>query len=288
MGRHEAEPIVVAVDDSPNSTAAVRWAARESMLRGAPVRIVHALAPGLEGGVGPRSGIHLNDREVAERILVDAEGAFRAERDPVGMDGVSVAVLEGAAVDCLVDASKQAQMIVVGTRGLHAAGRMLLGSVSAAVIHRAHCPVAVIPLPAQRPLPPGDDPVLVGVDHTDANGDAISLAFDEASRRGAKLVVVHAWSDVGIPPVIGEARWHDREAEMRARTAERLAPWREERPGVDVELRVVCDVPAHALTFESRYSQLVVVGGRRGGSLGSVSSAVVSRSETPVIVALER
>jgi nucleotide-binding universal stress UspA family protein len=281
------EPIVVAVDDSANSTAAVRWAARESALRGARVRIVHVLASGLDGGVGPRSGIHLNDREVAKRILLDAEEAFRATRDPIGMDGVRVAVLEGSVVDCLVDASMQAQMIVVGTHGLHAAGQMLLGSVSAALIHRAHCPVAVIPLPAQRPLP-CDDPVLVGVDDTDATGAAISLAFDEASRRGAKLVAVHAWSDVGIPPVIGEDRWHDREADMRARTAGRLAPWREERPDVDVELRVVCDVPAHALTFESRYSQLVVVGGRRGGSLGSVSSAVVRGSQAPVIVALER
>lgn len=287
MVRTMTEPIVVAVDDSPNSTAAVRWAARESTLRAAPVRIVHALASRLDAGVGPRGSVHLHDREVVERILVDAEATFRATRDPIGMDGVSVAVLEGSVVDNLVDASKQAQMIVVGTRGLHAAGRMLLGSVSAALIHRAHCPVAVIPLPAQRPLP-CDDPVLVGVDDTDATGDAISLAFDEASRRGAKLVAVHAWSDVGIPPVLGEDRWHDREAGMRARTAERLDPWRQERPDVDVELRVVCDVPAHALTFESRYSQLVVVGGRRRGSLDSVSSAVVRGSRAPVIVALER
>jgi nucleotide-binding universal stress UspA family protein len=250
----------------------------------APVRIVHGLGSRLDAGVGPRSGVHLHDREVAERLLVDAEETFRATRGPLGTDDLNVAVLDGPVVDSLIDASKQAQMIVVGTRGLHSAGRMLLGSVSAALIHRAHCPVAVVPLQRERPLR-CDDPVLVGIDSTDATDVALARAFDEAALRGVNLVALHAWSDVGIPPVVGEDRWHEREADARAKAAERLGGCRNAHPDVHVDLRVVCDVPAHAMVFESRYSQLVVVGHRHGKQLGSVSSAVVSRSRVPVIVA---
>ena len=131
--------------------------------------------------------------------------------------------------------------------------------------------------------------MLLGVDGTVASERATALAFNEAARRGVDLIALHAWTDVGIPPMLATDWWHDVQNQAREVLAERLAGWQEKYPDVHVDRRVVCDVPAHALTAESRYSQLVVVGSHgRGGFagmlLGSVGSAVAHASDAPVIV----
>ena len=131
--------------------------------------------------------------------------------------------------------------------------------------------------------------MLLGVDGTIASEAAIALAFDEAARRGSGLLALHAWTDVGIPPLLGTDWWYDRQAEAREIVAERLAGWQEKYPDVHVDRRVVCDVPSHALIAESRNAQLVVVGSRgRGGFastwLGSVGSAVAQSANVPVLV----
>jgi nucleotide-binding universal stress UspA family protein len=129
----------------------------------------------------------------------------------------------------------------------------------------------------------------LGIDGSIASEAATALAFDEASRRGVDLVALHAWSDVGIPPLFINDWWYDLQTEARELLAERLAGWQEKYPDVHVDRRIVCDVPAHALVAESRVAQLVVVGSHgRGGFagmlLGSVGAAVAHASDAPVIV----
>jgi len=131
-------------------------------------------------------------------------------------------------------------------------------------------------------------PVLLGIDGSPASQAATALAFDEASRRQVDLVALHAWSDVGVFPMLG-MDWHEYEDEGQEVLGERLAGWQEQYPDVHVRRRIVCDTPARWLIDESQRAQLVVVGSHgRGGFpgmlLGSVSSALAQSAISPVIV----
>lgn len=110
-------------------------------------------------------------------------------------------------------------MTVVGSTGLGAIGRLLLGSVSTSLIHHGHGPVAVIR--TDRAVAE-DAPVVVGIDGSPASETAAALAFDEASRRGVPLVALHAWSDVGVMPLLNIDR-SDYEEQAHEILAERLA-----------------------------------------------------------------
>ena len=170
-------------------------------------------------------------------------------------------------------------------------GRAVLGSVSSGLVHHAHCPVAVIH--AEQAQTPGSNlPVLLGIDGSPASEAATALAFDEASRRGVDLVALHAWSDVGVFPVVG-MYWHEYEDQGHELLGERLAGWQEQYPDVHVRRRITCDQPARRLIEESEQAQLVVVGSHgRGGFtgmlLGSVSSAVAQGAKAPVLVVRDK
>ena len=132
-------------------------------------------------------------------------------------------------------------MLVVGSQGIGALGRLLLGSVSTALIQHAHCPVAVI-RSDEGTLPDPNAPVLVGIDGSPASEAATALAFDEASRRKVDLVALHAWSDVGVFPILG-MDWRERESEGEEVLGERLAGRQQEYPDVHVQRMLVCDKP---------------------------------------------
>jgi len=108
-------------------------------------------------------------------------------------------VMAAPIVPVMVEMSKDADMMVVGCRGRGAVSGLLLGSVSSALVHHAHCPVAVIH-DAIPPLPdPAHAPVVVGIDGSPASELATAMAFDEASRRGVGLV--------GEPVVVVKSLW---------------------------------------------------------------------------------
>jgi nucleotide-binding universal stress UspA family protein len=128
----------------------------------------------------------------------------------------------------------------------------------------------------------------MGIDGSPASEAATALAFNEASRRGVELVALHAWSDVGVFPMLG-MDWRESEAKGQEILAERLAGWREQYPDVRVKRLIFCDKPSRWLLEQSAHAQLVIVGNRgRGGFagmlLGSVSSALVHAATVPVIV----
>ena len=178
-------------------------------------------------------------------------------------------------------------MVVVGSRGLGSIGGALLGSVSRGLLHHAQCPVTVIKADAVKAHGP-NSPVLLGIDGSVASEEATAVAFDEASRRGVDLVALHAWSDVGVFPILG-MDWHKYERQGHEVLADLLSRWQARYPNVNVRQRIVGDRPARWLINESRQAQLVVVGSRgRGGIasmlLGSVSTAVAESASAPVIV----
>lgn len=282
--------IVVGVDGSAASKAAVDWAAHDAAMRKLSLTLVH-VAAGL-GGTWPQTPLPIGfgewqqrlGREILDEAVTIAEDASRETR-PVQL---KTEMYYSATVPTLVDMSKDAEMVAVGCHGEGAFGA-LLGSVSSGVIHHAHCPVAVIrdeyPLTAHDP----QAPVLVGIDGSPVPELATAIAFDEASRRRVDLIALHAWSDAAVSDFFG-MNWSTMEASEDEVLAERLAGWQERYPDVSVHRHVVCDRPARQLVEHADAAQLVVVGSHgRGGFagmlLGSVSAAVVQASRTPVIVA---
>jgi nucleotide-binding universal stress UspA family protein len=146
LEQHEREwimgRIVVGVDSSQTSLKALRWALEEARLRGAELELVHAFPrPEL---VGMTMVVTLPSdeelREASEQVLAEALAAVG------GADGLAVTQRVGAGgpASVLVEAAKDAELLVIGSRGLGGFRGMLLGSVTQQVIAHAPCPVVVI------------------------------------------------------------------------------------------------------------------------------------------------
>lgn len=280
--------ILVAVDGSAESDAALRWAAQEAVAREVPVTLMNVIEPvTVTWPVGYLDASFVTwQKDNAEHLLEQAQKTVQAESGENPPPQIHTEIRYSPAVPALADASKKAQMVVVGSRGMGTVGRALLGSVSHGLLHHAHCPVVV--LRGDAPLANPGAPVLLGIDGSPASEAATAFAFEEASLRGAPLVALHAWSDLTAVPVAG-IDWSAFEEDGREVLAERLAGWQERYPDVVVTRKVHYDRPSHWLIEESEHAQLVVVGSHgRGGFtgmlLGSVSSAVVQGAHVPVVV----
>lgn len=225
-----------------------------------------------------------------QQIIDAALSAAREATKNSAAVQINTEVFISPLVPTLLDLTKEAQMMVVGSRGHGAAlHRVLLGSVSTALVHHAHCPVAVI---HDEAAAGPQAPVVVGIDGSPASELATAIAFDEASWRGVELVALHAWSDVDMSRFPG-AQWSVVGPAAAETLAERLAGWQERYPDVPVRRVVVLDQPTRHLLAEAKKAQLIVVGSHgRGGFagmlLGSVSTAVVHAAGVPVIVARQR
>jgi len=279
--------VLVAVDGSPESNAALRWAANEAALYRKPLTLVHVVAPVLVTyPIGPvQANVTEWQEQTAKEILDQARQTAEAALDGKAIE-IRTEISYAPIVPSLVEASKHASLVVVGSRGMGRVGRALLGSVSSGLLHHARCPVAVVH-DDHTPVRP-DAPVLLGIDGSPASEAATAVAFREASFRGVGLVALHAWSDVSLFGVRG-VDWAELEEEAKEVLSERLAGWQERYPDVEIQRKVVCDQPARHLIEDSVDAQLVVVGSHgRGGFtgmlMGSVSTAVAQSAKAPVIV----
>ncbi|ACC41896.1 MULTISPECIES: universal stress protein [Mycobacterium ulcerans group] len=286
--------IVVGVDGSAASYAAVSWAARDATLRHVPLTLVHMVnqAVPMWPEMPMMTSMSAWQEEDGRQVLEQA-GKIAQEVTQQGRDTQIKSELRWSApVPTFVELSQEADLVVVGSHGRGAVARGLLGSVSSGVVHRAHCPVAVIrDEDPEAPQPEDRDraPVVVGIDGSSASELATAIAFDEASRRGVELKAVHAWSDLEVVDLPG-LDWSTVKGEAEETLAERLAGWQERYPDVTVDRVVVCDRPARQLIDQAQTAQLVVLGSHgRGGFtsmlVGSTSNAVLHAVHTPVIVA---
>jgi nucleotide-binding universal stress UspA family protein len=136
-------PIVVGVDGSSESEAALRFAADEAKLRGAPLRIVCAWQPSASASLGEAFAATPDAFETAERRAQDVVRAAleHLQHESLEMEAV---IEEGGPGAVLVEQAANAEVLVVGSRGLGATRRLVLGSVSHHVAQHANCPVVIV------------------------------------------------------------------------------------------------------------------------------------------------
>jgi nucleotide-binding universal stress UspA family protein len=280
--------VVVGVDGSAGSLAAVAVAANETALRHRPLRVVHAFIwPYFDIPLGPPpAGLPEGGlRHAAERLLAEAVDCARAAAPEVTVTGELVT---GGAAAVLERESHAAALVVIGDRGLGGFTGLLVGSVAVQLAAHAACPILVV-----RGDPARHGEILLGVDGSPVNQPAVGYAFEEAALRGVALTALHAWTH----PVANEPGdmlelvydLTEVETDETRLLAEALAGWREKYPEVVVHRRVVRQRTRAALINASSRAQLVVVGARgRGGFagllLGSVSQAILHHADCPVAI----
>ncbi|HEY7484905.1 MAG TPA: universal stress protein [Streptosporangiaceae bacterium] len=270
--------ILVGYDGSPESEAALRWAAGEARMRGLPITVCHVWHWPYR--VEP-SGMAVRDtmRRMAEQTAAAGVAVITHVTPKLT---VRARAVSGPTAETLMALSGDAEAIVVGHRGGGGFAELPTGSVAGQLAAHAHCPVIITRGPIRR----GD--VVVGVDGSAASDPALALALEEAALRHVAVTAVCSWWDPGAmtaSPVIETA-------ELRRKAAVRLehiiALWREKYPYVEVRTSLVAEPPRSALIEASKDAGLLVVG-RRGhgeapGPLGSVGQALVHRAHCPVAV----
>jgi nucleotide-binding universal stress UspA family protein len=281
----------VGVDWSDAGRAAVEMAADLARGRRLPLRLVHALEPPLypvRPVVGRVTDVELMLRKSAERLLDEAVEVLQVARPEVT---VVTRLAHGSAVEVLVEESRTADLVVVGSRGAGMLADVLVGSTTLHLASLAACPVIAVPAPPD--LPADRHGVVVGVDGSAVSHDAVAFAFRIASALGEDVLALHSWTHpmrLGagekVPVVYETAVVQDGELLV---TAESLAGWSEQFPDVKVEQRVVRAHPVAALVDAARAARLLVVGTRGRGPvrsllLGSVSHGVLHRATVPVAV----
>ncbi len=287
--------IVVGYDGSEQAGAAVDWAAREATARRVRLRVVYIERPNvLAGPPGADPWMAQQIEQIGRQLTEEAEE--RARR----VDGVDVrsTVLTGPPAGALVDTARDADLLVLGTRGRGELASALLGSVAYSVSAHAECPVVVVRGDGQvRPGPSA--PVVVGVDGSEPARAAVDAAADAAHRYGAPLTVVGAWQGTSAGAWAGEYWMITAEAlEDMDKAAQRetqdvvssaVAQAKQHHGDLAVEGVTTDGMPAKVLVDASVDAGLLVVGARgRGGFtgllLGSVSHGVIHAASRPVMV----
>lgn len=288
--------ILVGTDGSSSALRAVCWAAAEAQRRRVRLVIVHVVDVGLFT-YDPLVRLQYNSEIDDAGAEVVATAEHRVEKHFPNVVTSSM-IKAGDPAAQLIALTGDAILTVVGASGRGGFSATLLGSVAMALITQGGGPVAVIRSPSDGPVP-HTGPVVVGVDGSERSVDAVSWAFDEASRRRAPLVAVHNWtfyasSLAPLPASLESQRAVAAQVvEEREVIAERLAGWQEKYP--DVEVRRISQIghPADELLDVARDAQLIVVGSRGHGELtgawfDSVTRTLIHHAPCPVLIARHR
>lgn len=286
--------ILVGIDGSRGSDAAVDFAVDEARRTGAGLRLVHVL-PGeaLIAGRYPAPLTPIESRRIGQRILRDAAGRTGELLDA---GQVVTDLLTGGRVATLVHAARQTRMVVLGDERRSRSGRVLdrviTGSVLTGVAARSTTPVVAVP----DTWHVGEDrrPVVAAVKDCDGSLGLVRRAVDIAIDRGVTLVLLHAWELPTLYDDMIAARVDTAEFGRDARAAldGLVARATDGRPfaelGLDLEIRVEHGQPAGVLVEASQEADLLLVARRPHafplGHLGATGRAVIREGRCPVEV----
>lgn len=286
-----AGSIVVGIDGSLHSDQALAWAADQASLENRPLTIVHAVRPLGFPAAGTFVSTGVDYGALADALLAAGRELLDEARTRVAEDHPGVEVLDvlssGDARNELVELSRQAAMVVVGSRGLGPVASLLLGSVSVTVSKHASSPVVVCR--PHTPLSPPQVGILVGVDGTSLSLPAAELAFRIAAQRHSTLTVLHScWTPAAVGGQGAGSPAPDLTAQ-RALVAGSLTGLVEKFPDVAVDLRVEHGFADRHLIEASHDHELVVIGHQPISPLrdlvyGSLAPAVVENAVCTVVV----
>ncbi|MGW4076311.1 universal stress protein [Streptomyces asiaticus] len=300
-------PITVGVDGFAESPPAAHWAAREALLRDLRLRLIHAWNPPSP----PAPALpHEDDPSYwSQRLLADLVDELRDTHPGLR---VSAELVPRETVPALLDAARDAEMLVLGSSGRDTPGGFLLGSTGRQILAHGVHPVIMVHADDQ----PLTADVTVGVSLRQPNEEALRFAFDAAARRGGVLRAVHAgtsgpghgeavrregavghleavrheeaagqWEAVGHVEAAGDEEGAGAEGALEAA----LRPWRERYPGVPVAEALTSERPALGVVHTAPGSGLLVLGRDETEPgpvphLGSVIHAAVHHAPCPVAV----
>jgi nucleotide-binding universal stress UspA family protein len=266
--------IVAGYDGSPGAAQALRWAAREARDRGTTLTVTLAWTPD-HMELPTESDLCDLARQHGQEILTRG---LPYAGSVLGPGRVRADLAAGSAARVLCERSREADLVVTGSRGHCELPGVRLGSVCWQVAGHASSPLVVVRgawRPANRP--PG--PVVLGADGSPAGQAAITFAFQEAALRDVPLVTVCALTDA--PGRLGGSRQLEEDFDQLVDSEAK------EHPEVSVVRHVLAGTPRTALLTASAEAQLLVVGARgRGGfdemTLGSIAQAALEYAPCPV------
>lgn len=273
--------IVVGVDGSANSLAALDFAVREAMVRQQPLHLLAAYPrtperPAKQPTGRADAGLCLTAH--LRRVCAAWPGLV-----------VTASNVTGDPAAHLIAASRTASLVVVG-RGQPARPQPV-GAVAAQVVAHARCPTVLVPDSSGAAEPTA---VMVGLGLTPEDESALGFAFEEASVRGLPLLAVHVWSGIPAAAVgsMSPFRYDLREAQAAAdqELSSVLAAWLSKYPGVRVEQMPLYDVdPVRTICDASALAGLVVVGSHRhhlrsSHVLGRTTHTLLQRITCPIVV----
>ncbi|WP_151081498.1 universal stress protein [Nocardioides cynanchi] len=284
--------IVVGVDAAQPTVWALEWAADLAALEHRHVVLVHGTGsplgvalPSMTQGSPDPLDLFADLQAAAHGLLARATTRVVSRQPGLVVHQV---VRSSDARQAVLDASADAAMIVMGSRGRGHVLSIALGSVSEEVVGRATCPVVVIRPRHEHIEPQG---VLVGTDEGPVSLPALHFAYEQAALRGLPLTVMHTvWDEVAArrPSRVTSADDPDL-AEVRRTLVDSLAGPTARFPGVPTRLLIGYGVPAECLLTLADSMDLVVVGHHERGLLGrlthgSTATAILERASVPIAV----
>ena len=281
-------PIVVGVDGSVGSRAAVGWAIDEATRRGAPVELVHSWRPMYRAthNAAGDSEAEMVARDHGAWLLAAAAGSVTSSAPQLA---VTTRLIKGRPSAGLLEAAAKAQLLVVGARGVGGYAGLSLGSVSLHVV--AHSPSSVVVVRSAREV----GPVIVGIDGSAESKNVLRAALEEANLRHSPLVVmsalfVHSRAE-GV--LDRERAFAAAQANANYSLEELLGVISTEYGTVEVSQSLPIGYPAEVLANASMSAQLLIVGSHGGGGfsgmkLGSIAHAVVHNAHCTVMVIRDR
>ncbi len=281
-----AGAVVVGVDGSDCSARALDWAAAEAALEARPLVLVHSIPLPTRGLTANLYREHFDALRAESRAYLDQEVA-RVREAHEGLE-VHEVLAEVDPRSALLDASAQASVLVVGSRGLGPVNQLLLGSVSHALVKHADVPVLALRTGDAASTEAG---VLVGVAGDDRDDAALELAFRLARARGLRVTLLHcSYGGVRTPDdrrlVPDDAPGFEAQRAVLAAAARAASA---AYPGVEVRQLLARGFPDAQLVEESRRAELLVVGHRhrslvQGLVHGSVAPHVAEHAHCSVAV----